>query len=295
MRSPEAVRAEQVGLAELSRAADVLWDCWQQGHRLSSIPDDIAPRTREEGYAVQARLEGRSSAPLFGWKIAATSVAGQAHINVTGPLAGRLLHERAIDLSRQGGDGVSAANAEATLPFGGNHMKVAEAEFAFRMGRDLPPRPTPYSVEEVLAAVATLHPAIEVPDSRFDDFTIVGAPQLIADNACAHQFVLGPAATADWRSIDLVEHVVTGTVVVGRPLQGRQNDPLTREGRGANVLGDPRVALAWLANELSGLGITLKAGQVVTTGTCLVPLPIQPGDQITMDFGVLGGLSARMT
>src|SRR5688572_31151752 len=110
----------------MNLAADLLWDCWQQGRRLSSIPDDIAPRTREEGYAIQARLESRSSAPLFGWKIAATSAAGQAHINVTGPLAGRLLHERAIDLSRQRGDGVSA-NGEATLPFGVNHMKVAEA------------------------------------------------------------------------------------------------------------------------------------------------------------------------
>ena len=264
----------------MNRAADLLWDCWQQGRRLSGIPDDIAPRTREEGYAVQARLEGRSAEPLFGWKIAATSVAGQAHINVTGPLAGRLLREKVFSSS-------------AELPFGVNHMKVAEAEFAFRMGHDLPPRQQPYSTGEVLAAVSTLHPAIEVPDSRFDDFTIVGAPQLIADNACAHQFVLGPAATTDWRSVDLVEHVVTGTVV-GRPFTGCHEQGLTRQGKGANVLGDPRVALAWLANELSGLGITLKAGQVVTTGTCLVPLPIQPGDQITMDFGVLGGLTARM-
>ena len=267
----------------MQNASDLLWDCWQQGRRLSVIPADIAPRTREEGYAVQARLEGRSAAPLFGWKIAATSAAGQAHINVTGPLAGRLLHERAIDLSRRSGDAAGAAKAEATLPFGVNHMKVAEAEFAFRMGRDLPPRPSPYTVDEVLASVATLHPAIEVPDSRFDDFTIVGAPQLIADNACAHQFVLGLATTADWRALDLVAHRAIGTA-----------GSFTREGKGANVLGDPRVALAWLANELSGLGITLKAGQVVTTGTCLVPLPIQPGDVITMDFGVLGDLTARM-
>jgi 2-keto-4-pentenoate hydratase len=285
---------------QMQNASDLLWDCWQQGRRLSVIPADIAPRTREEGYAVQARLEGRSAAPLFGWKIAATSAAGQAHINVTGPLAGRLLHERAIDLSGRSGDGAGAARAEATLPFGVNHMKVAEAEFAFRMGRDLPPRLSPYTLDEVLASVATLHPAIEVPDSRFDDFTIVGAPQLIADNACAHQFVLGPAATVDWRALDLVEHKVTGTVV-GRPFQERPDTGgrpftgrLTREGKGANVLGDPRVAMAWLANELSGLGITLKAGQVVTTGTCLVPLPIQRGDQIAMDFGVLGAVSARM-
>jgi 2-keto-4-pentenoate hydratase len=263
-------------------AADLLWNCWQNGRRLKAIPEEIRPQTREEGYAVQAMLEQRSAAPLFGWKIAATSAAGQAHINVTGPLAGRLLREKAFDSS-------------AELPFGVNHMKVAEAEFAFRMARDLAPRPQPYSVDEVLAAVATLHPAIEVPDSRFDDFTIVGAPQLIADNACAHVFVLGPPAGVDWRSLDLIEHRVTGTVV-GRPTvddAGRQN--LTREGKGANVLGDPRVALTWLANELSGLGTTLKAGEVVTTGTCLVPLPIDPGVEVHADFGLLGTVTARIT
>lgn len=281
-----------IGNVETRTASGLLWDCWHQGRRIASIPEDIRPRTREDGYAVQARLEERSAAPLFGWKIAATSSAGQAHINVTGPLAGRLLREKVIDLSGRSRD-AARAESGAALTFGVNHMKVAEAEFAFRIGRDLPPRDARYAVAEVLEAVATLHPAIEVPDSRFDDFTIVGAPQLIADNACAHQFVLGPATTADWRSIDLVEHVVMGTVE-GRPSSEHQDTTLTREGKGANVLGDPRVALTWLANELSSLGITLKAGQVVTTGTCLVPLPIQPGDQITMDFGVLGDVSARM-
>jgi len=251
-------------------AADLLWECWERGRRLQSVPDDIRPRTREEGYAVQARLEERSAAPLFGWKIAATSTAGQLHINVTGPLAGRLLREKAFE-------------SGSALPFGVNHMQVAEAEFAFRMGRDLAPRAQPYSVEEVLAAVATLHPAIEIPDSRFDDFTIVGAPQLIADNACAHLFVLGPAAPEAWRTLDLVEHRVTGSA-----------GTLTREGKGANVLGDPRVALTWLVNELSGLGVTLRAGEVVTTGTCLVPLPIEPGVEVSADFGVLGRVSARI-
>ena len=258
------------GDAETRRASDLLWNYWHQGKRLAEIPEDVRPRTREEGYAVQALLEERSASPLFGWKIAATSIAGQKHINVTGPLAGRLLREK-----------VFAPGAE--LPFGVNHMKVGEAEFAFRMGRDLPPRPQPYSVDEVLAAVETLHPAIEVPDSRFDDFTIVGAPSLIADNACAHQFVLGPATKSDWRALDLVEHRAIGTV-----------GDLTREGKGANVLGDPRVALAWLANELSGLGITLKTGEVVTTGTCLVPLPIAPGVEMHADFGALGTVSARI-
>jgi 2-keto-4-pentenoate hydratase len=253
------------------QAADLLWRHWTGGTRLDQLPSAVRPSSRAEGYAVQALLESRSREALFGWKVAATSKAGQAHIAVDGPLAGRLLRERAFD-------------SGATVPFGANHMRVAEAEFAFRMARDLPPRPAAYSVDEVLAAVATLHPAIELPDSRFNDFTTVGAAQLIADNACAHYFVLGPPATAEWRAVDLAAHVVTGEVVGG----------IRREGLGANVLGDPRVALAWLVNELSGLGLVLRAGTVVTTGTCLVPLGIGPGDRLAMDFGVLGRVEARL-
>lgn len=251
-------------------AADLLWAHWQEGTRLPELPAQLRPATRAEGYAIQAELEKKSAAPLFGWKIAATSVAGQKHINVDGPLAGRILAERVRD-------------AAAPLPFGANAMKVAEAEFAFRFARGLPPRAKAYTVAEVLDAVASLHPAIEVPDSRYDDFVKVGAPQLIADNACAHDFVLGPATAADWRSMNLVEHRVKG-IVAGK---------LERDGTGANVLGDPRVALTWLANELSGLGITLGSGQVVTTGTCVIPLPIAAGDEVVADFGVLGRLAIR--
>ncbi len=112
----------------------------------------------------------RSGATLFGWKIAATSLAGQKHINVDGPMAGRLLAEKAVEV----GGVVSLATSK---------MRVAEIEFAFRFGRQLPPRPSPYEIAEVMDAVASLHPAIEIPDSRYDDFCAVGAPQLIADNA----------------------------------------------------------------------------------------------------------------
>ena len=252
-------------------AEHILWTHWHEGRRLAALPEPVRPKTREQGYAIQAALERRTASPLFGWKIAATSKAGQAHIAVDGPLAGRLLRERVYEPG-------------AAVPFGANHMRVAEAEFAFRMASDLPPRETPYGVDEVLAAVAALHPSIELPDSRFDDFTLVGAAQLIADNACGHYFVLGPAAPDAWRDVDLAAHRVVGRVT----------DKLEREGRGANVLGDPRVALAWLVNELSGLGETLRAGQVVTTGTCVVPLEIAAGDHVVCDFGELGVVETRL-
>jgi 2-keto-4-pentenoate hydratase len=164
-------------------------------------------------------------------------------------------------------------------------MRVAELEFAFRMGKDLVPREEPYSQDEVLASVASLHPAIELPDSRFMHFESVGLAQLVADNACAHRFVLGPVAQQDWHSLDLAAH----------PGQAFRNGELAEQGRGANVLGDPRIALTWLANELSRHGMCLKAGQVVTTGTCVKPLAISVGERIEGDLGILGKVSVSIT
>ena len=68
-----------------------------------------------------------------------------------------------------------------------------------------------------------------------------------------------------------------------------------RTGIGSNGLGDPRIALTWIANELSALGITLKAGQAITTGTCLTPIVVAPGDEVYADFGALGKISVRFT
>jgi 2-keto-4-pentenoate hydratase len=251
----------------IAAAAKMLNDHWRAGTKFESLDAAIRPRDRLEGYAVQAALANLSTSQLFGWKIAATSEAGQRHINVAGPLAGRILTETVI------ADG-------GTAPMKGNEMRVGEAEFAFRMARDLPPRANPYSVQEVLDAVGTLHPAIEIPDSRFADFAGAGEAQLIADNACAHLFVLGEATGADWRARDLIEE---------RPVISLRGSQYI--GHGRNVLGDPRVALTWCANELRALGIALRAGEIVTTGTCYPPLPIQSGDFLAADFGVLGKVS----
>jgi 2-keto-4-pentenoate hydratase len=252
---------------QIAEASRTLHDHWRAGTKFAELEASLRPRDRAEGYAIQAVLENYSSGNLFGWKIAATSEAGQKHINVDGPMAGRILPDTVIP------DGGTASMA-------GNAMRVAEPEFAFRMAKDLPPRASAYSVQEVLDAVDTLHPAIEIPDSRFADFVKAGAAQIIADNACAHLFVLGAPATSNWRALDLVEE---------KPviqLRGKQFI-----GHGKNVLGDPLKALAWLANELRQLGLTLRAGQVVTTGTCHPPLPIQSGDLFEADFGSIGKVS----
>ena len=253
-------------------AAVLMWQSWCQSNRIAALPPTCCPATRAEGYAIQSEVARLSGDRVAGWKIAATSAAGQQHIHVDGPLAGRLLASKVLP----DGAGVSLA---------GNIMRVGEAEFAFRMDKPLPPRETPYAVDEVLAAVGTLHPAIEIPDTRFTDCTRVGAVQLIADNACAGWFILGAPTQAGWRERDLVDHRVTAL----------RNGSVACEGRGANVLGDPRVALAWIANELRALGDGLRAGDLVTTGTCVVPFAIAPGDRIRADFGDFGTVSALMT
>jgi 2-keto-4-pentenoate hydratase len=249
-------------------AAELIWQLWNAGEVINDLPFDLKPRTRAQGYAVQAQFAGMSKRPLFGWKVAATSKAGQEHIGVSGPIAGRILAERAFE------DGDE-------LVFGANRMRVAEPEFAFRFGKALQPRRIEYTMEDVLDAVATLHPSIEVPDSRFDNFATVGEAQLIADNACAHEFVLGPATDTDWRAIDLSQHKASAEVVGGE----------VHDGIGSNVLGDPREALLWLVKEVMNLGYTIEAGQVVTTGTCAEPLDIEPGNEVIADFGDLGQVS----
>ena len=258
--------------AQSGQAAEILWRHWQEGTRLDQLPAEVRPATRADGYAIQARYERRSALPLFGWKIAATSTAGQRHINVEGPLAGRLLSERVLE-------------DEASVSLANCLMRVAEVELAFRLGADLPPRAQPYGVDDVMAAVATLHPAIEIPDSRYTDFCAVGAPQLIADNACAHLFMLGAPANVPWRHLDLAAHEVSAVV------EGKSR----HAGKGANVLGDPRIALTWIANELSSLGLGLAKGQVVTTGTCVVPVNVVPGDRFVASYGDFGRLAVTFT
>jgi 2-keto-4-pentenoate hydratase len=256
-----------------TQAAALLWQHRRAGTKLMALPAGLRPADAQAGHAIHAKLPVVAGDAVVGWKIAATSTAGQAHIGVAGPLAGCLL-------------AASVAADGASFSLTGNGMRVAEPEFVFRFGTDLLPRHQPYTVDAVLAAVATLHTGIEVPDSRFADFVTAGEAQLLADDACAHQFVLGPATAAGWRALDLSRHAVQATVAnAGAPR-------LVRDGIGAAVLGDPRLALAWLVNDLCQRGQGLRAGQFVTTGTCMPPLAILPGDRVVADFGVLGCVQA---
>ena len=131
----------------------------------------------------------------------------------------------------------------------GNKMAAAECEFVFKLKSDLAPRKLPYSRDEVLNAVESLHPGLELPDSRFADFAAAGGPQLAADNACTHWMVIGEPTDADWRSVDLSQHKT----------YLRVDGVIATQGTGADVLGDPRDALTWLANNTNAQGDFLRS------------------------------------
>lgn len=252
-------------------AADLLWRTRLQQKRLDALPETLRPQTLAQGYAIQDAMVSCAKQPVSGWKIAATSKAGQEHIGVTEPLAGRLFADFVL-------------KSGAHLPAAPLHMRVVEAEFAFRMRSELPPRPESYSQAQVCAAIEALHLAIEVPDARYEDFAHIGAPQIVADDAFASWFLLGPRIS-NWSDLDLPRQAVR---VI-------RNGTIAAEGSGANALGDPRLALTWLANHLSQRGIGLKAGDIVTTGTCITPARIDPGDHVVAEFVGLGRLDATFT
>jgi len=252
MTPPEDTRAEA--------CAATIWDAWTSGTRLGALPDSIRPTTSDDGRRAQRAL-AEHAGHSYGWKLAATAQAGQAHIGVDGPLAGPLFERFRYEPG-------------AVLPSHDLHMRVTEAEFAFRMARDVPADATD---TEIVDAIAALHLAMEIPDSRFVDYAAVGGPSLLADAACAGMFVLGPAVS-DWHGEALADRATT-ILVNGEP---------AAHGSGGAVLGDPAHALRWLVHDLARHGETLRAGDIVTTGTTTAPPPIGAGDSVRADFGDYG-------
>jgi len=248
----------------IDRAARLLRDARQGRYLLPGLPEDCRPRDLDEAYAVQDRLIELLDAEIGGWYVAATSVEIQDKLGLEGPYWARLL--------------ASALHpSPARLPAADFLTITLEVEFAFRLGRDLPPIGRPYRLDEVAAAVATVHPAMEVVSSHFEDWTNLDAPSLIADNGTDGALVYG-AGVEDWRRFELKALAVSLSV----------NDEVVREGVGGRALGDPLAAFAWLANARAARGEGLRAGHIHNTGTCTSMYLASPGDEAVADFGPLG-------
>jgi 2-keto-4-pentenoate hydratase len=252
----------------MSFAAELLAQARILHRRLPHLPEAVRPADAEAAYQCQRGVVERllvhfGGAPI-GYKIACTNKVAQRALRVDNPFYGRML-------------AATTYPSGARLNAGQFFMRVMEAEFAFLMARDLPPAPGPRTRDEVAAAVGAVLPGIEVVDSRFDDWTAVGTPSLIADNACHAAWVRGEPVP-EWRAVDLAAQAVRLEI----------NGRTVGTGSGAAVLSHPLNALAWLANALNARGEGLKAGDYVTTGVTTDIYQAAAGDRVRADFGAVG-------
>ena len=243
-----------------------------EGRMFPAPPPGAAPSGMPDAYQAQDALDAlfrRHGLRPIGYKIAGTNPAARAHLRIDAPFHGRLY------------DGM-ASPSPASLAVSAT-LRVHEPEIALEIARDLPPAAAPFTAAAIEAATRAIRPAIEIIGTPLEPWTQAGAPNLAADNAAFGHWVFGAPVT-DWRAIDLLDGSVTLTI-----------DGVPRgEGRGRNVDDGPFGAAAWLANALAARGIGLKAGDHITTGAVMSPVPVQPGQHVRAEFGPLGTVELRM-
>ena len=165
----------------------------------------------------------------------------------------------------------------------GDFVRVGvECEIAVRLGRDLVPSQAPFTADAVSQAIEAYLPAIEIVDDRYADWRGIGAPTLVADDFFAAGCVLGHPLS---RSSAPDLPTLAGRALINGIEAGR--------GSGADVLGHPHNALAWLANHLAAEGSGLRAGEFVLTGSLVQTIWLGAGDKVAMDLSGLGAVTAE--
>jgi 2-keto-4-pentenoate hydratase len=240
-----------------------LWQARRDGTVL--MKDALtAPASAEEAYAVQAEAVRLSGLPTRGFKVGSTSLEAQRKLGTTEPGSAPLLAPYVHE-------------SPARLAIAPLHDAMLEGEIAFRLGRDLPPRPAPYTYDEVAGAIDAVAGAIEVVGSRISGgLSGIGRFLSTADFGVNMALIVGPWTSA-WRAIDL-KALPVSMVIDGVP-RGR--------GTGSRALGDPMAVMVWLANQQSAQGRGLLAGEIVSTGTCTGLDAVRPGEVARAEFGGL--------
>ena len=238
---------------------------------LPPLAGEAAPQSEAEGYRIQDAVHDLLAADFgarVGYKIGCTSAVIQQYMSITHPCGGGVfakgVHQSGVSLSAS------------------DYVQVGvECEIAVRLGRDLVASEAPFTAEWVAESIEAYLPAIEIVDDRYVKWETMGAPMLVADDFFAAGCVLGKpvARSASPNLLEVVGRAVINGVEVGR-------------GTGADVLGHPHNALAWLANHLAADGKGLRAGEIVLTGSLVKTVWLNAGERVVMKLAGLGNVSA---
>jgi 2-keto-4-pentenoate hydratase len=246
---------------ELIEAANLLLNARRTATPIVDLPVELRPTSLDEAYFVQNTMAAAYGS-IGGWKVGAPTPEATP-IFAPMPLAW-----------------ITPSDSVVSGPT--SRYRGLEAEIAFLVGEDLPVRATPYSREEVIAAMASCHPVIEVLESGLIDPAAAARFSMLGDLQMHGGFVYGPAC-ADWKSIDFTQERVSLSV-----------DGVVRVERiGSNTSGDFLKLLPWLANEGASRTGGLKAGQWVTTGSWTGNTLATAGSNVDVRFVTAGMVELR--
>jgi 2-oxopent-4-enoate/cis-2-oxohex-4-enoate hydratase len=254
---------------KIIQLGDELYNALCSRETLTPLTERHADITIEDAYHIQQRMLSRridKGARVVGKKIGVTSKVVMDMLNVHQPDFGYLLDTMIY-------------NEGEAIPMETLIQPKAEGEIAFMLKHDL--MGPGISNADVLRATECVMPCFEIVDSRIRDWKIK-IQDTVADNASCGVFVLGDHAV-DPRKVDLT---TCGMVL-------EKNGEIAATGAGAAALGSPVNAVAWLANTLGKLGIPLKAGEVILSGSLAAMLPVKAGDNLRVTIGGIGGCSVR--
>lgn len=239
---------------------------------LDQLPGHLRPRDEAEAYAIQELLHHELAAklgPLRGHKIGCTTVVMQRFLNIPNPCAGAVFESTVYQ---------SPARVRHA-----DFVRVGvECEIVVRLARDLLPAGAVFTRHNVAVAVGEVMAGMEIVDARYLDYQQLNTPTLIADDFFDAGCVLGEAVQ-DWRVFDLA--ALCGSTKI--------NDQEVGRGKGADVMGHPFEALAWLANNLAARGKFLRAGEFVFTGSVVETKWVKSGDRVMTQIDRLGQVEAQ--
>ena len=251
--------------------AERLWQSRRDGRNIV-VAENETPKTIEEAIAIQQAAINFSGMPSIGFKVGSTSAEAQKALKTTEPGASPVLSDFFY-------------TSPASIPIVETHEPAVEAEFALRVGVNLPPRDKEYSFEEAFGAIDGVAAAVEVVGSRLAG-GLMGKGRLLTtmDFGANIALAIGEICTT-WRDFDLAAHEVKLSV----------NNTLRERGIGARALGHPIKVLQWLANTNSQTGRGLLRGEIISTGTCTGLIAVSHGDRVLADFGELGSVEINFT
>lgn len=253
----------------IDQLGDELFDALNQARMVAPLTERFPQLSIEHAYAIQQRLLSRRvqrGERIIGKKIGVTSQAVMDMLKVDQPDFGQLTDRMVVN---QGG----------CVPMSTLIQPKAEGEIAFVLKHDL--AGPGVTVADVLRATEGVMACFEIVDSRIRDWQIK-IQDTVADNASCGVFVLGDRLV-DPRGLDLY---TTGMVL-------EKNGRIVGTGAGAATMGSPVIAVAWLANTLGRLGMSLKAGEIILSGALSAMVPVVAGDQLRMSLAGIGSCSVR--